>query len=53
MAFQDTGLESTWFKAKSIVEVQGNNALFIELSQQVTAKLPALKATATSLAASW
>lgn len=41
MAFQDTGLESTWFKAKSIVEVQGNNALFIELSQQVAAKLAA------------
>lgn len=41
MSIRDTGPESTWHKAKEIINSQGNNDLFVNLSQGLTAKLAA------------
>jgi hypothetical protein len=39
MSIRETGVESTWRKAKEIVEAQGNDAQFVNLSQNVASKL--------------
>jgi len=39
MEIQETGDDSTWRAAKGIIEAQGNDALFIDLSQNIAKKL--------------
>jgi len=39
MAIRAKDQESTWFKAKEIIESQGNDQLFVNLSQHVATKL--------------
>lgn len=39
MSIRDTGIDSTWWKAKEIVETQGNDIQFVNLSQSIASKL--------------
>jgi hypothetical protein len=39
MAIRETGVESTWQKAKEIIESQGNDPQFVSLSQSIASKL--------------
>ena len=39
MTIRENGADSTWQKAKELVEAQGNDALFVNLSQAIASKL--------------
>lgn len=39
MSVRDTGVDSTWHKAKEIIEAQGNDVQFVNLSQNIASKL--------------
>jgi hypothetical protein len=39
MSIRESGADSTWHKAKEIVESQGNDAQFVSLSQNFASKL--------------
>lgn len=45
MSVQDSGAQSAWMTAKSIIDTAGDNARFIQLSQVITAKLAASQTT--------
>jgi hypothetical protein len=47
MTIRDSGVESTWHKAKEIVESQGNDPVFINCSQNIASKLAVAQSNRT------
>lgn len=47
MTIRDSGAESTWHKAKEIIESQGNDSIFISLSRIFAEKLAAAQSNRT------
>lgn len=47
MSIRDAGADSTWHKAKEIIEAQGNDVLFVNLSQNIASKLAVAQANRT------
>lgn len=47
MTIRENGPESTWHKAKEIIEAQGNDTQFINLSQNIASKLAAAQINRT------
>ena len=39
MTIRETGADSTWHKAKEIIQAQGNDVQFVNLSQNIASKL--------------
>lgn len=47
MSIREIGADSTWHKAKEIIESQGNDVQFINLSQSIASKLAAAQSNRT------
>jgi hypothetical protein len=47
MTIRDFGVDSTWHKAKEIIESQGNDPVFINLSQNIAIKLAVAQSNRT------
>ncbi len=47
MSVRDAGVDSTWHKAKEIIEAQGNDTQFVNLSQNIASKLAVAQANRT------
>ena len=47
MTIREAGAESTWHKAKEIIEAQGNDPHFINLSQNIASKLAVAQTSRT------
>ena len=47
MTIRESGADSTWHRAKEIVEAQGNDAQFVNISQNIASKLAVAQANRT------